>query len=113
MFFFFFFFFFFLRVPLITSIKTQAKQNINTCKVNKAPYTKLCYQMVCFFCLVDLCGPGSGKTCHSNAECVVADKYGRKRCKCKDGYEGDGVNECTGKPIWIIIITFSIYGIYP
>ena len=47
-----------------------------------------------FTYLVDRCS--SEADCHENAVCYKM-RSGRKRCKCRRGFEGDGVNSCDGK----------------
>ena len=40
---------------------------------------------------------GNGKvTCHSLAVCT-ADDSGKKQCRCKEGYSGNGLDSCKGK----------------
>lgn len=36
--------------------------------------------------------------CHSDAECKLSD-IGIRSCVCKEGFEGEGVEECKGRSI--------------
>lgn len=48
---------------------------------------------------VKLTGTCGGGTCVKNAECLYDDEYQTYYCSCKSDFVGDGITECTPRPV--------------
>jgi hypothetical protein len=48
-------------------------------------------------------------SCHPNATCI--NTQGSYNCQCKDGYEGFGKKNCTGKTVFVKQNTFFLHSV--